>query len=100
MMPTSPEQPANGAQVPGQQAQQLPPVDTGNPHLAPTAASLSVSNVKLSGPEVRDGGDRVLATFRVGPATVSVFLSRTDAEQWAAMLAQGARQCSPLVIPS
>lgn len=97
MMPTSPEQPANGAAASAQQA--LPPVDTGNPHIAPMAASLSVSNVKLSGPEIKDGGDRVLATIRVGPATVTVFLGREDAEKWSAMLGQGARQCSPIIIP-
>jgi hypothetical protein len=97
MMPTSLQQPASAAPAPA--AQQLPPVDPGNPHLAPVAASLSVSHVKLSGPEIKDGGDRVLATFRIGPATVTAFLTRDDAESWSKLLASGARQCSPLVIP-
>ena len=78
---------------------QLPPADPGNPSLAPGPAMLTISNVRIAGPEVRDTGDRVLATIRTPSTTLTVFLPREDAEQWAAALSAAARNCSPLVLP-
>lgn len=92
--------PGDGAPGVGPVATQLPPVDQGNPHLMQLPASLTVTNARIAGPNITDTGDRVVATFRVGSATVTAFLTRADAEQWSAMLVAGARKCSPLVIPT
>jgi hypothetical protein len=76
--------------------QPMPPVvDPGNPFLGQQyPANLMV------GPVQGTPVPMLVLTIRCGPATLSVLLSREDAQTWAKMIADHAAKTSPLIVPN
>jgi hypothetical protein len=73
----------------------VPPItDPGNPYIGqyPAALQLGIGQ----GPK----GPAMLLTIRCGPATLTVLLSRDEAQEWAKVIAQNAALVSPLIIPT
>ncbi len=54
-----------------------PPIDRGNTLLTPTPSVLSMSRVRMP-----DGTELAVATIRTTSATVTVYLSKAEAEAW------------------
>ena len=76
-----------------QQAVQEPPlVDPGNPLLAEGPAGLSCGLIQTP------AGQRALVTVRTSSATVTVMLSKADAEKWASRIRGAASAMSGLIL--
>jgi len=74
---------------------EVPPVDLGNPVLAPDRALLSLYRITPPG-----GEQLVSLTIRTPSTTLTVFLGRDDALTWARMLRTEAQRLSGLIVPS
>lgn len=70
------------------QPQQPPPVDPGNRLLAEMPAVLTVSHAATP------AGARLVATIRTPSATLTVFLDKTAAHNWANVIKHEAQQMS------
>lgn len=75
-------------------SQPVPPVDQANALLAPTDAQLATGLVQT--PQ----GQRMVLTVRTASTTVTLFLSRDDADVWAESIRVAAGQMSRLIVPS
>lgn len=72
---------------------EVPPVDPGNQLLADHGAQIACAPVDTS------AGQRLALTIRTPSTTLTVFLQKQDAENWAAMIAQAALSVSGLIVP-
>jgi hypothetical protein len=82
---TRPSRAKNPKEPPPMTTPPPPPVDTGNILLAVTPAHLTLSPV-----EIPAEGQRIAFTIRTQSATVTVFLTKQDADNWAAVIKQHA----------
>lgn len=72
---------------------QVAPFDAANSLLADHGAQATCSVVGTS------AGQRLALTIRTPSTTLTVFLQKQDAEQWAQMIAQAALNVSGLIVP-
>jgi hypothetical protein len=70
-----------------------PPVDPGNQLLAETPAALSTALVGTP------GGQRLALTVRTASTTLTLLLSREDAQKWGDQIRAGGDAMSGLILP-
>lgn len=89
--------PVNGAPPPGSEGPHIqhgiPPFDTGNQLLGIVPQNFTTSLVDTP------LGQRLCATVRTTDATLTVFLTKDEAEQWVQVLRQTLGAMSGLIIP-
>jgi hypothetical protein len=73
--------------------QPVAPFDTANGLLADHGAQATCSVVPTS------AGQRLALTVRTPSTTLTVFLAKQDAENWAQMISQAALNLSGLIVP-
>ena len=78
----------------GGPANDLPPLDPGNSLLRPAPATLTMSHTALD-----DGQAVLLLTVRTATTTLTVFLKREEALEWARLVRNAAQGLSPLALP-
>lgn len=74
--------------------QPVPPMDAANALLAPTQAQLSLGMVQTT------EGQRMALAIRTASTTLTVFLTRDDADKWAETIRIAAGQMSRLILPT
>jgi hypothetical protein len=77
-----------------QPAELPPPVDPGNPYVLTMELPATMSAVQVHG----SNGARLLVTIRSGGATLTVPLSKEDAQTWGAHLTEAASHMSSLIV--
>lgn len=69
------------------------PADPGNPFLTQSYPSnIAIGQIQTA------AGPHLLVTFRSGPCTLTMLLSKQDAQNWGAMLTEAGSKISSLII--